>query len=154
MKLEQLEHEYVIKFYLNARHYIVYNGKKGETHPHTWEFTLKIKYHRDSFTEFNTFENGINKYLDIYQNKVMNDIPPFDTIIPTLENMADYFSKEFSNIISDIGGRLASVEASETPTRTYAVNTENINTQKSQFNKDLAIKNLVSRYIDLILIDA
>lgn len=28
--------EYKFKFYLNANHFIVINGKEGEVHPHTW----------------------------------------------------------------------------------------------------------------------
>ena len=48
--------EYRLKFYLNARHYIIIGGNKGEVHPHTWEFTLHIRFGRGDFTEFNTFE--------------------------------------------------------------------------------------------------
>lgn len=40
----RLYREYRLKFYLNAKHYIIINGHKGETHPHTWEFTLSIRY--------------------------------------------------------------------------------------------------------------
>ena len=42
----RLYREYRLKFYLNAKHYIIINGHKGETHPHTWEFTLSIRYGR------------------------------------------------------------------------------------------------------------
>lgn len=38
--------EYRLKFYLNMRHYIIINEVKGETHPHTWEFALDIKFSR------------------------------------------------------------------------------------------------------------
>ena len=40
----KLYREYRIKFYLNMRHYIIIDGKKGEIHPHTWEFALDIKF--------------------------------------------------------------------------------------------------------------
>lgn len=36
----KLYREYRIKFYLNMRHYIIIDGKKGEIHPHTREFAL------------------------------------------------------------------------------------------------------------------
>ena len=48
----KLYREYRIKFYLNMRHYIIIDGKKGEIHPHTWEFALDIKFGRSSFVEF------------------------------------------------------------------------------------------------------
>lgn len=118
----KLYHEYRLKFYLNARHYIIINGNRGETHPHTWEFAINIQFAPSSFVEFNTFEEGIKDFLDKYQNKVLNDEEPFITILPTLENMTDYFAKEFFQIIYEIGGTLIRIEASETPTRSYIVN--------------------------------
>ncbi len=120
----KLFREYKIKFYLNMRHYIIINGSKGETHPHTWEFALNIRFGRSSFVEFNTFEKGIADYLSGYQNKILNEEEPFDSILPTLENVADYFSEEFDHIIHDTGGVLTTLEASETPTRSYIVNLE------------------------------
>ena len=117
----EMYREYRLKFYLNARHYIVINGTKGEVHPHTWEFTLTIRFGRSSFTQFNTFEKGINDYLAPFQNTVLNEMPPFDVITPTLESMTDYFATQFRNIIHGIDGILEQVEASETPTRSYIV---------------------------------
>ncbi len=120
----KLYREYKIKFYLNMRHYIIINGKKGETHPHTWEFALNIQFGRSSFVEFNTFERGIAEYLSKYQNKVLNEEAPFDSMLPTLENVTDYFSEEFYRIIYKIGGIMTRLEASETPTRSYIVSLE------------------------------
>ena len=58
--------EYRLKFYLNMRHYIIINEVKGETHPHTWEFALDIKFSRNLFVEFNIFEQGISQFLEQY----------------------------------------------------------------------------------------
>ena len=118
----KLYREYKIKFYLNARHYIFTDGRPGEIHPHTWEFVLNIKIGRADFTEFKVFEKGINDYLERYQNCIMNEAEPFDAIIPTLENMTDYFADKFFDIIHNIGGQLVKIEASETPTRSYILN--------------------------------
>lgn len=117
-----LYREYLIKFYLNASHYIIINGNKGSVHPHTWEFSLTIRFGRSGFVEFRTFEKGIEAYLAKYQNKIMNEEEPFDAILPTLENMTDYFAEPFCKIIHDIGGILVKLEASETPTRSYILN--------------------------------
>lgn len=120
MKTElNLYREYRIKTYLNARHYIIIDDHKGEVHPHTWEFSLRIRFGRSGFTEFGTFEKGITDYLAQYQNTIMNESEPFDAIVPTLENVTDYFSGDFYRIIHDIGGELVQIEASETPTRSY-----------------------------------
>ena len=117
----EMYREYRLKFYLNARHYIIINGNKGEVHPHTWEFTLNIQFGRSSFTEFSTFERGINDFLAPFQNTVLNEIPPFDLITPTLESMTDYFADQFRQVIRSINGILVQVGASETPTRSYIV---------------------------------
>lgn len=115
----RLDRKYRIKFYLNARHFIIIDGHKGETHPHTWEMALDIRFGRSSFVEFSTFERGISSYLAKYQNQTMNDIAPFDTVLPTLENIVDSFAEDFYAIIHDIGGVLIRIEASETPTHSY-----------------------------------
>ncbi len=115
----RLYREYQLKYYLNASHFIVINGKNGEVHPHTWEFTLNIRITRSSFTEFGDFEKAINRYLAPYQRQLLNEIPPFDTILPTLENLVDYFAGEFQRVLEDLEGELLRIAASETPTRSY-----------------------------------
>lgn len=121
MKLE-LYREYRLKFYLNARHYIIINGNRGEDHPHTWEFSLIIRTGGGVFTEFGVYERRINEYLAQYQNRLLNDVEPFTCILPTLESMTDYFSKEFYHVLEKEGGTLVQVIASETPARSYIVN--------------------------------
>ena len=59
------------------------------------------------FVLFNKFEKAIEEYLEKFQGRVMNEIPPFDTMIPTLENISDYFCDE--------------IRSSETPTRSYII---------------------------------
>lgn len=112
---------YELKFYLNASHYIIINGEKGEEHPHTWEFTLDFSLPREPFVEFGTVEKKIQKYLKPYQNQVLNEKKPFDAILPTVENITDFFAGEFAGILAGFSGRLNRVKASETPTRTYVV---------------------------------
>lgn len=117
--------DYRVKMYLNARHYIYIDGNKGEAHPHTWEFSLYVRFVEGTFMEFTKLEKSINALLDPYQNQTLNDIEPFDSLVPTLENMIDYFSDLFAKEIDSMGGVLLQVSASETPTRTCIVNFEN-----------------------------
>ena len=103
----RLYREYKFKFYLNANHYIIINGKNGQTHPHTWEFVFYIMKSEGEFVLFNKFEKAIEEYLEKFQGRVMNEIPPFDTMVPTLENISDYFCDEIRSIITKFGGELA-----------------------------------------------
>ena len=134
--------EYRLKFYLNMRHYIIINEVKGETHPHTWEFALDIKFSRNLFVEFNIFEHGISQFLEP---------EPFDSMMPTLENVTDYFAEEFFKIIYKTGGMLTRVEASETPTRSYIVNIAE-QERNSILNKK-ADEKIISEVMDAVLDD-
>ncbi|MGN0512690.1 MAG: 6-carboxytetrahydropterin synthase [Lachnospiraceae bacterium] len=113
--------EYRFKFYLNANHYLIFGNKQGETHPHTWEFALDILISKTKYVEFGMFERAIEQFFAPYQNSVMNHKEPFDSIVPTLENMVEYFSHKLRIIVKEIGGELIRMEGSETPTRSYII---------------------------------
>ena len=125
MREKKLYREYRLKSYLNMNHYIIINGKQGQTHPHTWEFVITIIVSGDAFVEFRTFEDLIENYLDKYQNQVLNTIEPFDAINPTIENVTDHFYEELKGMLHENGGELVSMEGSETPTRSYIVSRRN-----------------------------
>lgn len=120
----KLFREYRFKFYLNASHSIIINGRQGEVHPHTWEFTVLILIRREGFVEFRDFEKAIEQFFTPYQNHTMNDVEPFNAVIPTLENIVDYFGGALRDIIRDKGGELIQIEGSETPSRSYVVSYE------------------------------
>lgn len=113
--------QYRFKFYLNASHSIIINGQQGQVHPHTWEMVLDILVPRDEFLEFNVYERAAEEFFNQFQDRTINDVPPFDTIVPTLENIVDYFGTEVRQIIRNTGGELMRIEGSETPTRSYIV---------------------------------
>lgn len=113
--------QYELKFYLNAQHYVVFNGHKGEEHPHTWEFTLTIQMPEGGAVPFSAFERGITAYLAPYQNHVMNEMAPFDTVMPTLESMVEEFVGPMSRLVSQAGGTLVRLRGSEGPTRSYVL---------------------------------
>ena len=63
--------EYRLKFYLNMRHYIIINEVKGETHPHTWEFALDIKFSRNLNREFRSSLNSIRIRFLMKQSRLI-----------------------------------------------------------------------------------
>ncbi len=120
----KLFREYQFKFYLNAGHSISFGGQKGETHPHTWEFLIVILIQRENLREYHVYEKAIETFFAKYQNGVLNDIEPFDMIIPTLENIVDCFGDNIRKIIKEMDGVLCRIEGSETPTRRYNITYE------------------------------
>lgn len=125
MRRQNPYREYRLKSYLNMKHYIIINGKQGQTHPHTWEFVSTIIVAGDDFVEFHTFENLIEQFMEKYQNKILNTMEPFDVIVPTIENVTDQFNNELQKLLRENGGELVSLEGSETPTRSYIVSHRN-----------------------------
>ena len=120
----QLFREYRFKFYLNMNHYIIIDGMEGQLHPHTWEFTFLVVKEKTDFVQFRVFESAIEGYLEKYQGKILNEVEPFQTIVPTLENVTDCFSEDIRRLLREEGGELAYVESSETPTRSYIIDYE------------------------------
>ena len=112
---------YRIKAYLNASHFVVFDGKKGDTHPHTWEFVATVYTTGSNIIKFTELEKMIMKVFEPYQNQVMNEIEPFDAIIPSLENMTEFFAKQIAETVKPIEYHLRRFEGSETPVRTYGV---------------------------------
>ena len=114
--------EYKFKFYLNANHFIVINGKEGEVHPHTWEFMVDVLMSDQKFVQFDAYEKAIDEYFNKYQNRVLNEIDPFDHIglVDRLVGAAD----EIRRIVKELGGHLVKMESSETPTRSYVISFE------------------------------
>lgn len=147
----RLYREYRLRFYLNARHYIIINDKKGEIHPHTWELCLHIRSGRSSLVEFNTFEKAVNAFLAPYQNQLLNDIEPFHVILPTVENMVDYFAEQLYDVISSVGSELVQIEASETPTRSYILNLESKKQKENQETELAMLSELAESVLDDIL---
>lgn len=147
----RLYREYRLKFYLNARHYVIIGSNKGDIHPHTWELALTIRIGRGSFTQFHTFESCINQCLARYQNKILNECPPFDTVLPTLENLADVLSREFYDRIAEVGGELTAFEASETPTRSYLLDLEHAYQPRSEELESRMLSDMIDTVLDELL---
>ena len=61
------------------------------------------------------------KIFEPYQNQVMNDHDPFCAIIPSLENMTEYFATQIAEAVKPMNYHLRRFEGSETPVRTYGV---------------------------------
>ena len=114
--------QYKFKFYLNMNHYIINNGKPGEVHPHTWELVISVISDRSEMTPFYLVERKIDQLMEQYQDKLLNECTPFDSMVPTVENAAGYFFRLIQDEIMKEGWILLMLELSETPTRSYIIN--------------------------------
>lgn len=153
MEQETIYHDYRIKTYLNAEHYIFINGKKGTQHPHTFEISVYTRFPGTTFIEFKELEDTLAGITVPYQNRCLNDIEPFDRIIPTTENMADYFAGIVSEKISGLGGIVLQMTVSETPTRAYVITFETTEALKDKADEaeEKIIDDLIDRRLDAVI---
>lgn len=120
--MEKSYRQYKLKSYLNMNHFIIIDDKPGEVHPHTWELIVSVISAQTDMTPFVNIERQIEKILEQYQDKLLNDCKPFDTVVPTVENAAKYFFRLIQDNIIQDGWILMMLEVSETPTRSYIIN--------------------------------
>lgn len=110
---------YRFKSYLNASHWVIFDGKRGELHPHTWEFSVKIQLLAEELVPFDVYERAINAVFEPYQNQSINDVAPFDLLVPSLESLVEVFGERLKDVVSEFDAALLEFEGSETPTRSY-----------------------------------
>lgn len=116
-----LSEKYRYKFYLDANHYIMINDKKSAIHPHTWEIAIEIKNKiKGKIVMFVEVESAIKKVLEEYQMSCLNDIPPFNEINPTTENIGHYFKQKFAEVIGN-EWEITELTISESANRSYII---------------------------------
>ena len=132
---------------------IIIDGKEGEQHPHTWEFMVHIRMNGQKFVQFDAYEKAIDEYFNQYQNHLINEIEPFDHIIPTLENMSDYFVRAIKKIVQNLDGELVRMESSETPTRSYVINFEHNEDylESVRRNSDRQMSEIIDEVLDRVI---
>lgn len=143
--------QYKYKFYLNANHAIFINNVLGQMHPHTWEIMIEVLSTKENFVQFDRVEAAISKLLEKYQDQFINTIAPFDKVNPTLENIVYHFKQMIEEQIKEYYMVLLSIEISETPSRSYIINSfdeveeKYLNMNKYANDEDSFIEQIVQK---------
>lgn len=98
-----------------------YRGKCENVHGHNYRVLVTIEGPElDSIgllVDFVHVKKLINAVVDRLDHQFINDLPPFDTINPSAENMARYFYDEISKGLgADVPLRIGQVKIWETDT--------------------------------------
>ena len=97
-----------------------YDGKCANLHGHNWIIEVEVAGEKLNelgiLVDFKDVKRELKKILDEYDHRYLNEIPPFDKINPTAENLAKYIYDEFktSDIFND-NSKLAAVTVFESP---------------------------------------
>jgi 6-pyruvoyltetrahydropterin/6-carboxytetrahydropterin synthase len=108
-------YEIVVEQQIESAHYLRgYKGKCENVHGHTYGITVRLKADKLNdiglVYDFTDVKRLLDAVLDKYDHKLLNDIPPFDKINPSAENIAATVCREFQ---SKLTGAPVTVKAIE-----------------------------------------
>lgn len=95
-----------------------YPGDCARIHGHNWTIEAEVEATKlDKLgiaLDFRQLENQLREVADVLEHQYLNEIPPFDEINPTAENIAKWFYTELKKIIDDENNKLMAVTLWET----------------------------------------
>lgn len=99
-----------------------YKGKCENVHGHNYKVQVTVAGEKLNSTgllmDFVDLRGAIKKLAERLDHQFLNDLPPFDRLNPSAENMAKYFCDELEPQVSPHGIRIKSVKIWETDTTT------------------------------------
>ncbi len=106
---------------ISSAHYLrQYEGKCRELHGHNWIIQVTIEARAldelGMVVDFGLVKKHLTEILEPLDHKTLNDLPPFDVVNPTAENMCCHVFQSLSRHLNTDRIRVASVRAWETPT--------------------------------------
>lgn len=99
-----------------------YQGKCEKVHGHNYKVLVMVEGEKlDSaglLVDFVEVKRLLRAVIDRLDHEFLNDVPPFDALNPSAENMAKYFYDEVSQAFPPSPARISSVKIWETDTST------------------------------------
>jgi 6-pyruvoyltetrahydropterin/6-carboxytetrahydropterin synthase len=97
-----------------------YKGRCENVHGHNWKVRVVIEGEKLDLTgmlvDFLDVKSLLNEILDRIDHQFLNEIPPFDVINPSAENIAEYFYQQLTGKLAEtpVPVRLREVKIWET----------------------------------------
>ena len=84
-----------------------YKGRCENVHGHNWKVRVVIEGEKLDQTgmlvDFLDVKSFMGEILDRIDHQFLNEIPPFDVINPSAENIAEYFYQQMTGKLAEIG---------------------------------------------------
>lgn len=97
-----------------------YKGKCENTHGHNYKVRVTVEGENLDSTgllaDFVDLRRAVSKIVDRLDHQFLNELPPFDELNPSAENIALYFCQELETQLNHNGARIQSVTVWETDT--------------------------------------
>jgi len=97
-----------------------YKGRCENVHGHNWKVRVVIEGEKLDQTgmlvDFLDVKSWMGEILDRIDHQFLNEIPPFDTVNPSAENIAEYFYGQMTGRLKDtpVPVRISEVKIWET----------------------------------------
>ncbi len=102
--------------FFNARHAV----KASPPHTHSWRVEIKVRRPRylgeQSLIDVEATRKTIRRLFAHYEERLLNDIPPFTFQEPTVENLVAYFFQQIEKEFRGTNIKLHSLTIWESPT--------------------------------------
>jgi len=115
--------------HFDAAHFLRgYPGKCANIHGHRWKAEITLQGEKLSqmgiLIDFMDVKSMLKEVLEIFDHKMINDVPPFDDLNPTAENIARFIFEQMADKLGDQTGsgvRITKVTVweSDTASATY-----------------------------------
>ena len=126
--MRQKSYTYKLRTFIKASHAVRWQGVLGAEHPHTWELILEIRPTVEQFTlKFEDIEAVIADSIAPFHGQLLNNVQPFDQIVPTPENFAEQLFDLLADALTEIACQLHDLSVGESPTRYYSVALRELN---------------------------
>jgi 6-pyruvoyltetrahydropterin/6-carboxytetrahydropterin synthase len=97
-----------------------YRGKCEKVHGHNYKVQVTVEgetlNEAGLLIDFVELKRLLHSVVERLDHEFLNDVPPFNELNPSAENMARYFHQELSRQISTRGVRVSRVQLWETDT--------------------------------------
>ncbi|HIM58563.1 MAG TPA: 6-carboxytetrahydropterin synthase QueD [Gammaproteobacteria bacterium] len=101
-----------------------YPGNCARLHGHNWQVEVSVESEvlneMGIAIDFREIKNQTKKVVKRLDHQYLNEIPPFDELNPTAENIAKYFYEEVGQLINNSDVRVCEVIIWETPRASVA----------------------------------
>ena len=95
-----------------------YPGECAQLHGHNWKVEVEVSTSKlnsmGMAMDFKDVKRAAKEVIDTLDHKHLNDCPPFDTINPTVENVAAHLYKEIGKKINADGVSINAITVWET----------------------------------------
>lgn len=114
--------DFVLNGFFTAYHQISITGTTmGERHPHTYRLQIMasaelVTRNNQVIISYESIRSVVDRVCKAYEGKILNDLPPFQNLQPTTENLVGVIAQQLEKLSSEKQYKIYEVTLMESPT--------------------------------------